>query len=423
MNRNEVWITGLGAETAAGSGVKRLAEALAAGVGFMRPHPGLDGFPAGWIETPPAGRDVRRLDRSAALFLTAAEEAWLDAGLSGDDLDPTRVAVIEGSSLGPMAAVLEARDAADGAGGAPGVRAAGDRTAGASRRPRRSPSLLVQLMTGAGGAAFAARHAVMGPVFHLSAGSISAAAAIGEAFQKVASGSVDVVVAGGAECPLHQDVVDVFDAAGVLAGPAGNGEGPACRPFDPRRNGTLLGEGAGALVLESEAHARRRGASPRGVIAGYGIACEAGSMTAPDASGRGVVASARRALEDVWPDEIGWIKTHGTGTRLNDAAEARGLLALFGDRLREMPLTSLKPMLGHCLGACGAVETVAAVLALGGGLIPRTLGTERVDPELAGCRVVTEVESQRAETILLLFESFGGRCAALAVGQGQGGSP
>ena len=145
-------------------------------------------------------------------------------------------------------------------------------------------------------------------------------------------------------------------------------------------------------------------------------------MTAPDPSGRGVVASVRQALQDVWPDEIGWIKTHGTGTRLNDAAEYRGLAALFGERLREIPLTSLKPMLGHCLGACGAVEAVAAILALGRGFIPRTLGTGSVDPEFAGCRVATRVESRLAETILLLFESFGGRCAALAVGRGQVGS-
>jgi 3-oxoacyl-[acyl-carrier-protein] synthase II len=273
-------------------------------------------------------------------------------------------------------------------------------------------------MTGAGGATFAARHSVMGPVFHLSAGSVSAAAAIGEAFQKVAAGSVEVAVAGGAECPLHADVIDVFSAAGVLAPPDGGGKGPACRPFDVHRNGTLLGEGAGALVLESESHARRRGASPRAVLAGYGVACEAGSMTAPDPSGRGVVASVRQALQDVWPDEIGWIKTHGTGTRLNDAAEYRGLATLFGERLREIPLTSLKPMLGHCLGACGAVEAVAAILALGRGFIPKTLGLESVDPELPWCRVAGEVETSLAETIVLLFESFGGRCAALAVGRG-----
>lgn len=126
--------------------------------------------------------------------------------------------------------------------------------------------------------------------------------------------------------------------------------------------------------------------------------------------------SVRQALDTRGPDSVGWVKVHGTGTRINDAAECQGLADVFGNRLSEVPLTSLKPMLGHCLGASGAVEGVMALIAFQQGLIPPTLGLRELDANLPPCTVQTHLEERETETMLLLAESFGGRCAALAIG-------
>ena len=268
-------------------------------------------------------------------------------------------------------------------------------------------------MPGAGGAAFAQTVGLGGPVLHLSAGSVSGTCAIGEAVQKISAGLADVVVAGGGEAPLQADVVEDLQVAGILA-PSRSGE-PPCLPFDARRCGTVLGEGAGVLVLEAAEHAMRRAARPRAVVRGFGFCRENYSMIRPDPTGSGVTEASRRALGPDGPDAIGWVKTHGTGTVLNDAAECHGLAVLLGERLPCVPITSLKATLGHCLGASGAVEAVATILALEAGMIPPTLGTAAVDAALPECRVALHAERTRARRVLLLAEGFGGRCAALVI--------
>lgn len=150
-------------------------------------------------------------------------------------------------------------------------------------------------------------------------------------------------------------------------------------------------------------------------MTGYGITCEAYSPVAPDPSGEGVSAAVRQALGTTPPGDVGWIKAHGTGTVVNDAAECRRLADVFGERLREVPLTSLKSTLGHCLGASGAVETVAAALALKLNLVPATAGTEAADPDLPACTVATRVLHTETDTVLLVAESFGRRCGALVL--------
>jgi len=357
------------------------------------------GMPAGRAPDPSLRGASRRLDRGAALFLAAAEEAWQDAGLVDGALDPGRCGVFEGSSLGPMAALLDAARA--------NVRP------GEWSAPR--PTAFLRFMNGAGGATLAQRHQLKGSVLHISTGSVSAMCAIGEACIHIAAGRAEVMVAGGAECPLQQDIVTHLRATGILTEPR-HGE-PACRPFDERRAGTVLGEGAGVLILEAADHARRRGARPRARVEGFGLVCEAGSMSGPAPDGSGVAGAARQALDGIPLDRLGWIKAHGTGTRANDAAECQGLATLLGSRLSAIPLTSFKPTLGHSLGASGSVEAVAALLAMEDGVIPATLGTERIDPRLPPCRVVMQPESTTAQLVLLLAESFGGRCAALALGR------
>jgi 3-oxoacyl-[acyl-carrier-protein] synthase II len=397
MTGESVWVTGIGAVSAAGLGAPALGDLLVEGRTGVRPIPQLGCVPAGLAETPPRLPAGRHLDRSARFFLHAAEEAWRDAGLEDARLDSARCAVLEGSSLGPLADLLIEHTA----------------HLAPTRHHPVHPSRLVRYMSGAGGAAFAQLHGVRGPVFHLSAGSVSAACAIAEGVGKIASGQMDIVVAGGAECPLHPDVLASFAAAGILG--SSDPADPPCRPFDRRRTGTVLGEGGGVLILERAAHARRRGAVPRAVVEGFGMSCESYSMTSPDPSGAGVAAAAGYALAGHDLHDIGWIKSHGTGTRLNDAAECRGLARLFGDLLPAVQLTSLKPAVGHCLGASAAVEAVGAIISLERGVVPPTLGSEEADPELPPHQVARSTLPDRSGVALLLAESFGGRCAALVL--------
>ena len=391
-----VAITGVGAVTAAGPDAARLGEAMRRERSGVEPSADLDGLPVGAAPDPARTPDTRRLDRSAAFFFTAAEEAWRSAGLA-EPPAPDRSAVVEGSSLGPMGELLSVHRARLSRG----------------RGPAPKPSDLVRFMPGAGGVAVAQRHGIRGPVSHLSAGSVSSACAILQGIREIASGAIDLAVAGGGEAPLQEDLVASFRAAGILA-PARSCE-PPCRPFDRRRSGTVLGEGAGALVLESLEGARARGARPLAIVAGAGIAAEAYSVVRPRASGAGVREASEAALRGLDPREIGWIKAHGTGTIEGDAAECRGLATLLNGRLPETPLTSLKPLLGHCLGASGAIEAVAAVLALGFGFVPPTLGTSEPDPALPPFTLAMRAIDADAPAALLLSEGFGGRSAALVL--------
>jgi 3-oxoacyl-[acyl-carrier-protein] synthase II len=394
-----VCVTGIGAVSAAGTGAAPLLESMLSERSAIAPSAAISGRAAGSAPVQVRDRTTRRLDRAAAMFVTAAREAWQDAGLEQSPPDPEMCAVIEGSSLGPLSDALTRH--------AQCIAEAGAYT------PR--PSGMIQFMTGSGGTTLAHLYDIRGPVLHLSAGSVSSMVAIGEGCMRIARGEVDVAVVGGAECPLHPIIVDHFEAAGILTG--GVGSDGCCRPFDRRRSGTVLGEGAGVLIIESEDHARRRGAHPLALIHGFGLARETGSMTAPDPRGAGVAAAARQALAAVMLTDVGWIKAHGTGTRTNDAAEVAGLAEVFGAGLPQTPITSLKSTFGHALGASGAVETVAAALALGKQLIPPTLGTEEIDETLPRCSVALRAEKCCAPVALVLAEGFGGRCAALALGR------
>lgn len=390
----DVWITGLGAHSAAGAGVGALAEAMRSGAVLAAPSRLAHDHWVARAPDPALGHLGRRLSRSAAMFVGAAREAWHAAGLHGDEFAPDRIAVIEGSSLGSGADLLAA-----------------ERERAAAGFPSRlHPAQLFRMMLGGGSAAFAQEIGAEGPVFALSAGSTSGALAIIEGWTKLRAGLVDVAVVGGAEAPIDPEVVATFLAAGILA-PCRT-EVP-CRPFDVARDGTMLGEGSGVVVLELADHAARRGAVPLAIIPGVGTGGESGSLTAPDAEGRGVRRAAQAALRGVSANTIGWIKAHGTATRLNDAAEVAGL----ADLAPEAPITSFKSQFGHCLGASGAVELVAAVVALRGGFIPGTHGTTLVDPAFRGRRVAIAPEPLRRPAALLLSQSLGGRCAALVVGR------
>lgn len=389
-----VWITGVGVMTPAGHGSPSLRNLMRDGRSALRADPSFDGIQLGRVDCIPASHAERHLDRAGRLFVSAAEEAWQDAGLVDGE---HRVTVIEGSSLGPMPNLVETL---------------GSRMNGRGVAPAH-PLDLVRFMPGAGGAAFAQRHALTESSYLVSAGSISGALAIAQASERIACGLADVVIAGGAEAPIQRMVVEAFLLGGVQVA-----YGDMCLPFDERHSGTALADGAGVFVLESAQHALARGARARARILGFGSAAERYNRVAPDPDGEAVVAAARQALGSR-PPTIDWIKAHGTGTRTGDEAELRGLSCLFGPALQDIPLTSLKSAIGHSLGASGAVEAVATVLALEEGLVPGTCGFARADRCAPACSISAHPRPARAGAVLLLSQSFGGRAAALLVGRGS----
>jgi len=396
----EIWVTGIGAITAVGRDTGSLLDALKRGVSGVRPLPELDGTPAASAPPEMGNGSDRRADPTAALFRQAATHGWEAAGLDAAGLDPDRIGVCEGSSAGPTGELLRRFGHPD-----------------AGRPVRVRPSAVIELMPGAGGAAFARQVGARGPVLHVNAGSAAGAVAIGEAALWVAAGRVDVAVAGASESPLQKDIVAHFRAAGILSEEPG--DVAPCRPFDPERRGTVLGEGAAALVLERAERARARGVEPLAVLRGYGLAAEEYDRVAPDPRGCAVARAVRQALAGAEAGPV-CVKAHGSGTRLGDAAELAGLQALLGTDLDRTLVTGLKPVVGHCLGASGAVEAALLILALREGFVPATLGTRRLDPALPPCDLVTEVRAAPHGDALLLSEGFGGRSAALRFGPRNG---
>jgi 3-oxoacyl-[acyl-carrier-protein] synthase II len=235
----------------------------------------------------------------------------------------------------------------------------------------------------------------------------SSAIAISQALDLIALGHVEVALAGGAE-GLCRLTCAGFSALRATAP-------DYCRPFDLERKGLNLGEGAAVLVLESEAHARRRGARIYAHLAGAGLSCDAHHMTAPHPQGAGALRAMRAALHDarLEPEAIGYINAHGTGTPHNDAAESAAVRALLGPRAAQVPISSIKSMVGHTLGAAGAIEAVAAVLALVDEALPPTVNLQTPDPEFGLDFIRGAARAERVDAVLSASFAFGGNNAVL----------
>ncbi|HET9950690.1 MAG TPA: beta-ketoacyl synthase N-terminal-like domain-containing protein [Candidatus Eisenbacteria bacterium] len=398
LNR-EVWITGVGAITGLGPTARHLSEGLRGERSAVTDDATLEGMPVARAPAllPVPVTTATQLDRCGSLFFSAAAEAWESAALDEQPKDADRFGVVEGSSLGHISDLLaEHRAMMEGRACA-----------------HVDPESVVKFMTGAGGSQFALLHGIRGPVMSVSAGSVSGTCAIGEAIHTVMRGEQEVIVAGGAESPLAWEVVEAFRRSGVLAD--GAKPGARSRPFDQDRRGMLLGEGAAAVVIESADHARARGARCRAVPRGFVFVTDPRFMTGSNPNGDGISTAMSRLLREREPLTIDWIVAHGTGTPTNDAAEVRALHLVFDGDLARLPVTALKPAVGHCLGASGAIEAVAAILAMEEHFIPAVLNTRALDPALPVFDLVTHVREAEMRTALLLSESFGGRAAALAI--------
>ena len=356
----EIVVTGIGAVTPLGVGAPALYERWAAAVCGIADGEGRcrEFDPAEHLSV----KDARRADRFTQLALGASIEALADAGWdTGLPYDPGRIGAIIGTGIGGIG-TIEVNDLARFEHG-----------------PKHVSPLAVPLMMGnAAAAAVSMRHGLRGLAFGTMSACSSGADAIGTAMRAIAYGDATAVVAGGAEAaltPLSRAAFGALDALSVTG---------ISRPFDARRDGFVMGEGAGVLVLEDGAAARRRGARILAVLRGYGATADAHHVTAPDPSGAAAAAAISRALEDagVEPGDVVYVNAHGTSTPLNDRAETVALKAALGEYARSIPISSTKSAIGHLLGAAGAVEAVATILALRAGVIPPTLGLEEPDPDL-----------------------------------------
>jgi 3-oxoacyl-[acyl-carrier-protein] synthase II len=361
MNRRVV-VTGVGAVTPLGVGASTLHERWAAGqVGIDGGDARCDEFDA---EAHLGKKQVRRTDRFAQLALASSDEALEQAGWSAGDLpyDSERIGCVIGTGIGGIGTIESQHDV---------LRDRGAKLV--------SPLSVPLLMANAGAGQVAMRHGLEGQSFGITSACAAGAHAIGTAARMIQCGDADAVVTGGTESALGGLARAAFAAMGATS------ELGISRPFDARRDGFVMGEGAGILVLEDAEAAEARGATIVGELLGYGASSDAHHITAPKPDGSGSARAIRAAMRDAGIDasQIDYVNAHGTSTPLNDAAETAALIAGLGDDdAHRIPVSSTKSAIGHLLGAAGAVEAIATLLALRERVAPPTLGYEEPDEGL-----------------------------------------
>ncbi|MEU3720410.1 MULTISPECIES: beta-ketoacyl-[acyl-carrier-protein] synthase family protein [Streptomyces] len=398
-------VTGVGLVTAAGTGADAawhgVTERLAPAAG---PRPELAGLPCDFFysvtDCDPGeilGVAAQRLmDRFAQLAVIAAREAVADAGLDPSVWDSGRVGVVIGSAHGGLPFYDEQQAALT------------------ARGPRRvSPKLAPLSVVNGAASSVSLDLGVHGPSQAVSTACSSGTVAIGTAHQMLRSGACDIVIAGGAESTCTRLLIA---SACSLKAVSTRRDDPAaaCRPFDTHRDGFVVGEGAGLLVLEHPDHARARGATVRAHVNGYGATSDALSAVAPDPEGLGIERALRAALADAGlsPDDVGHVNAHGTSTLSNDLIETTMLRRVLG----ESPLvTSTKAMTGHTLGAAGGIETALTVLALQHQRVPPTVNLDAPDPEIPIDVVAKEARSAAFDCAVKTSLGFGGHNAALVL--------
>jgi 3-oxoacyl-[acyl-carrier-protein] synthase II len=310
-------------------------------------------------------RDVRRLDRVQQFAFAAAKEAVEDAGLLFEKENTERVGVYVTSGVGGLRSLEEQ------------VKVFYDRGP-----DRVSPFLITQLIIDAIPAYIAIRYGIKGDTLAAVAACASSGKTIGEAFYAIQRGDLDVIIAGGADAAITPVGVAAFASMKALS-KRNDAPAKASRPFDKHRDGFVMGEGAGILILESLIHAKARGAKIYAELAGYGTSVDAYHITAPDPSGKQVERSMLMAIEKagMTVNDVDYINAHGTSTPLNDKNETFAIKELFGERAYKIPISSTKSMVGHLLGASAALESVATVLMIDSGIIFPTINYEEQDPE------------------------------------------
>ncbi|WP_129843877.1 beta-ketoacyl-ACP synthase II [Streptomyces sp. RFCAC02] len=339
---------------------------------------------------------ARKLDRSAQFALLATREAWADAGFSGragddDALDPTRVGAVVASGIGGVTTLLDQYDVL--------------REKGARRvSPHTVPMLMPNSPAANVGLEINAQAGAHAPVSACASG----AEAVGYAVEMIRTGRADVVVAGGTEAAIHPLPIAAFATMMALSKNEGD-PAKVSRPYDRDRDGFVLGEGAGVVVLESAEHARRRGARVYCEVLGQGLSGDAHHIAQPEPTGRGIAAALRHVLDgsDLKPEQLVHVNAHATSTPLGDLAEVKALRSVLGDDLDHMAISATKSMTGHLLGGAGGIETVATVLALHHRTAPPTINVDNLDPDVDADIVRDEARELPSGTIAAVNNSFG----------------
>lgn len=407
MERRVV-VTGLGAITPVGNDVPTTWAALVegvSGVGLITLFDAKDlstRIAAEVKDFDPAAlfgpRESRRMDRFTQFALAATQEALQDAGLRSDKWTPGRVGIIIGTGIGGVTTLLEQAKILE------------------TRGPRRlSPFAIPMIMANAAAAQVAITYGITGPSLSIISACATGTNAIGEAAAFIRRGDAEVMICGGSEAPLVPVAVAGFAIMGALS--TRNDEPQrASRPFDAERDGFVAGEGAGILILESYEHAVARGARIYAEVVGYGATSDATHITAPDEEGRGAAEAMRLALlsAGLRPDEVDYINAHGTSTPLNDKTETRAIRTIFGEHADRLVVNSTKSMIGHLMGAAGAVEAIATIKALETGIVHPTINYEHPDPECDLDYVPNQARRTNPRVALSNSFGFGGHNACVA---------
>ena len=413
--RKRIVITGLGAVTPIGNDVPSFWAAAIAGRSGTGPITAYDASgqevriaaevkdfdPVALLDS----KITKRTDRFVQLILVAADEAVRDAGLTFDPNALNRhVGVIVGTGIGGIGTLL------------------GNLEVMQKRGPSRVSALMIpMMMPNAGAGQVAIRYGLHGPAMCLSSACATGNNTIGEGAEYIRRGAAEVMICGGGESTLHPLALAALSNMGAVSR---HNEAPqqASRPFDANRDGFVMAEGAGIIILESLEHAQKRGARIRAEVIGYGASCDAFHITAPDEDGTGATLSMEAALHDAGlaPHAIDYINAHGTSTPLNDRTETKAIRAVFGDYAEKIPISSTKSMVGHLMGAAGAVEAVVCVRTLESGVIHPTINYQTPDPLCDLDYVPNQARTTWPSTVLSNSFGFGGHNATLILHKWEG---
>ncbi|WP_445748275.1 beta-ketoacyl-ACP synthase II [Polaribacter sp.] len=402
MQLKRVVVTGLGALTPIGNTIEEYWNGLINGVSGAAP---VTYYDAAKFKTRFAcelknfnvidfidRKEARKMDRFTQYALVASDEAILDAALDLDKINKLRVGVIWGAGIGGLETFQnEVLDFA-----------AGDGT------PRFNPFFIPKMIADIAPGNISIKNGFMGPNYTTVSACASSANAMIDALNYIRLGTCDIIVTGGSEAAVTIAGMGGFNAMHALST---RNESPetASRPFDAERDGFVLGEGAGAIVLEEYEHAKARGAKIYCEVVGGGMSSDAYHMTAPHPDGIGVIAVMKNCLENAGlrPEEIDHINTHGTSTPLGDVAELKAISEVFGEHAKNININSTKSMTGHLLGAAGAIEAIAAILTIKHGIVPPTINHTTVDENINPALNLTLNKAQKRDVKVAMSNTFG----------------
>lgn len=344
-------------------------------------------------------KEARRRDRFEQLGVAAARAALTSSGLEIDESNAGRIGVLVSSAIGGLKSLQDAV------------------LINHMEGPRRvSPFLIPMLMPNGAAGMIAIDFQIKGPCFSVASACASGSDGIGTAWLMLKSGMLDAALAGATEMTICNVGVAAFDRVGAMSRRNGN-YSMTPQPFDKNRDGLVMGEGAAVLVLETESHAKKRGANILAELAGYGATADAFHVTAPHENGAGGAAAMRMALDAAGAnlDDLGYINAHGTGTPLNDQSETRAIKAAFGDKAYQIPVSSTKSMTGHMMGATGALEAIFCTQVVREGVLPPTVHYETPDPECDLDYIPNQAREKKVDLAISNAFGFGGHNAVLAI--------